>query len=82
MSAEDWIPGDAWCGEDYDDRFDEDQGYWAPTREPKYPTCNRCGKKELHWREVLPGKFALYETTERKHVCKPNINKLLEDIEL
>ncbi len=57
MSAEDWLP---W---DIDPYGDDERG----DRE-----CKQCGVAGLHWEELEPGVWRLFDEDGRRHTCNEN----------
>jgi hypothetical protein len=53
--------------------WDMDEEYYHRGHEPRSVTCNRCGKRGLHWQQV-GDKWKLFQHIGlrlREHECKP-----------
>lgn len=50
----------------YDDDDEDGESYYY---EPQPKTCNRCGKKNLYWKNC-EGRWRLFDIEEKQHICK------------
>lgn len=54
----------------FEDSSDCDGGYHS---DPKPVVCNKCGKKNLRWRQHASGKYWMKELSGEWHKCSPEV---------